>query len=310
MMKLAWNMVAQLQQLWVRIMCKKYGCSEQIWPTMEIKRRCTSSTWKAIVNSWKHVTPHISWTIGSGNTFQFWTDHWILGVPCLQEFRGVWVPKGVLHLTVSSYSIGNDRNWAKLLTYLPMEVCNVLASLKAPTARGPNTLRWLLNSGGDFSVKTAYAIVSDSAPNLSINSVSPRIKTFLWKLVHGRLMTNEERVKLHMGSNLNCPCCSNDLESIMHLLRDCELIMKFWEPLVDTAVWHLFASKGFHYWLEWNLDCNDIGLENILWSIFFGFAIDAIWRDRNLLVFERKSSLDSGLLHEIILQAWMIQQDS
>lgn len=56
---------------------------------------------------------------------------------------------------------------------------------------------------------------------------SQRIHNFMWKLAHGRLLTNTEQVIRGMTSDSLCSRCSDHLESIMHVLCDCGEVRAF-----------------------------------------------------------------------------------
>lgn len=78
-----------------------------------------------------------------------------------------------------------------------------------------------------------------------------RIKSHLWKLAHGYLMTNEESVRRGMSSGPICPRCHLAPKSLMHLLRDCEEVKACWEMGLKLEVWAKFFSLGFNDWFEW-----------------------------------------------------------
>lgn len=118
-------------------------------------------------------------------------------------------------------------------------------------------------------MKTTYLVLTEQSSETRSSekifhlvwkwSGSLRVQAFLWKLGHARLMTNEERVKLHMTKDTSCLRCLDQSESIMHYLRDCNQILDFWSKLVPSEKWSQFASRGFHSWLVWNLESTDVG---------------------------------------------------
>lgn len=122
-----------------------------------------------------------------------------------------------------------------------------------------------------------------------------RIKAHLWKLCHGRLMTNTERKVRCMTVEDLCPRCSTHLESNMHMIKDCEDLKAFWSSLIDPSIWSKFFSIGFHCWLDWNLSSKDIGKHSTDWPIIFGVAVNEIWKERNSIVFTNNSPLGGTL---------------
>lgn len=89
---------------------------------------------------------------------------------------------------------------------------------------------WNHTSNGLFSLSSAYQILSEDNEKEFSHDVlfkliwrwrgPQRVRTFLWKLAHGKLLTNEERSHRGMTNDSLYARCSSDEESIMHLLRD------------------------------------------------------------------------------------------
>ena len=47
------------------------------------------------------------------------------------------------------------------------------------------------------------------------------VKLFLWLAMHDKLLTNTERVRRRLTDNDICEKCHNEIESTLHVLRDC-----------------------------------------------------------------------------------------
>lgn len=134
-----------------------------------------------------------------------------------------------------------------------------------------------------FSIKSAYAVLtSPSQENIISNPLfkkvsrwkSPaRIRSHLWNLVHGCLLTSEERFRRGIAQDNVCPRCSAALESLMHLMRDCEVVQNFWNQCIDRQVYNKFFSMGLHQWLDWNLSSKKMGSSSCNWYTFFRVAV-------------------------------------
>lgn len=61
-LKLAWQLIANKDKLWVKIMRTKYNCGIQNMPSMSYRQN-SSSMWKAIVKVWELVENNTSWII-------------------------------------------------------------------------------------------------------------------------------------------------------------------------------------------------------------------------------------------------------
>lgn len=59
----------------------------------------------------------------------------------------------------------------------------------------------------------------------------PRIKTFVWKLTHEKLVTGAYLHQLNIGPHTICPFCSLSDETATHLIWDCSKISSQWRML-------------------------------------------------------------------------------
>lgn len=85
------------------------------------------------------------------------------------------------------------------------------------------------------------------------------------------------------------------LETLMHTLRDCEIIQEFSKKYIRVH-WVKFFSLGTKGWLKWNLTTTEAGSPHVHWPTLFSIATSAIWTYRNKWVFSRKTQLPDGLV--------------
>ncbi|KAK3228830.1 hypothetical protein Dsin_000711 [Dipteronia sinensis] len=58
-----------------------------------------------------------------------------------------------------------------------------------------------------------------------------RVQHFLWILLHGKILTNHQRVIRGMAMNASCPRCESSIEDIEHSLRGCIYSIVVWESV-------------------------------------------------------------------------------
>lgn len=93
---------------------------------------------------------------------------------------------------------------------------------------------------GDFSVASAYLILGGHlyTPEIWVwkkiwkLQVPERVRFFIWQASHGKLITNQWRFKRGLGSPF-CHHCSQEVETVVHVLRDCPLASFLWSHLVN-----------------------------------------------------------------------------
>jgi hypothetical protein len=95
----------------------------------------------------------------------------------------------------------------------------------------------------------------------------------------------------------------------MHFIRDCEEVAEFWTSIIRPENWAKFFSLSLHAWVDWNLTEKEIGHTPWKWSIFFGVAVNALWKDRKSLIFSQHSDLKLDWWYMLSNQVSFITQD-
>lgn len=226
MMKLAWCLAFEPEKLWVKIMKAKYNCGAFAMPQVEVRHSCYN-VWRAIVDIWPAMESNIFWCIGNGNSVHFWKDKWIPGSPNLEEACHGNIPQDQVHFLVSFYVNNNWWNWESFNSFLPSSISDRIALVASPgNSVLANSPCWSLNSDGMFSLKSAYQLLrpsSNTQPELEPLFEKAwhwkghiRLRAFLWKLVHGKLLTNVERNRRGMSTDSMCPRCNSCPEIRIH----------------------------------------------------------------------------------------------
>ncbi|XP_004309882.1 PREDICTED: putative ribonuclease H protein At1g65750-like [Fragaria vesca subsp. vesca] len=123
--------------------------------------------------------------------------------------------------------------------FLPEDVKLKILSMHAGGIQsGDDTIIWKLSHNGKFTVKSAYHSLflnSETEPwpwdFIWKLQVPPKVKIFLWTLIHDRLLTNKARVRRGLAIDALCPRCNFPLESLDHLFKDCTISTRIWSAL-------------------------------------------------------------------------------
>ena len=129
----------------------------------------------------------------------------------------------------------------------------------------------------------------------------PRISYFLW-LCHANSVPVREVIAAGgVNCDIKCPLFRNSNESILHLLRS--FASNFWRKLGVLATLVSSYRTNLLEWLRVNCLCNQqIQSYGYPWRNLFPFAIWALWKHRNKLVFEN-TTLNHSLHKSCINQA-------
>lgn len=111
----------------------------------------------------------------------------------------------------------------------------------------------------EFTISKMYSIL-DNTSYINTNNkwkriwrmrVPERVRCFIWQLRFNRLLTNKYKSCMGMGSPM-CKYCKNVEEDVLHVLRDCPLVMSLWMRDVKVK-WRIsFFFGSLHQWLDLN----------------------------------------------------------
>jgi len=91
-----------------------------------------------------------------------------------------------------------------------------------------------------------------------------------------------------------CPICNVDIESSLHIFRDCQFVMKLWQQLLGCKNLNSFIQGNIVEWIETNI--LDKSCE---WRFKFVVTLDCVWKTRNMIIFENKHISISELVNRI-----------
>lgn len=86
------------------------------------------------------------------------------------------------------------------------------------------------NSSGNFSIASSYALIGGVGIETDGEvwkkvwkvDVPERVRSFLWIMIHDRLLTNKRKNTMGLRDS-SCEHCGNVVESSLHVMRDCPL---------------------------------------------------------------------------------------
>lgn len=118
----------------------------------------------------------------------------------------------------------------------------IIATVPPSRDGGDDLRRWPGDMKGEFTVSAAYHLLlsTNYINNHNIWNqiwrlrVEVRVKFFIWIVfLHERLLTNFQKSKMRIGSSW-CVHCETEVETILHVLRDCPIAMALWINLVPS----------------------------------------------------------------------------
>ncbi|GJU70278.1 RNA-directed DNA polymerase, eukaryota, reverse transcriptase zinc-binding domain protein [Tanacetum coccineum] len=211
--KCIWRFLANGASHWSRLISAIYGIRGALDNSSSYSRR---SPWLDIVNEVRKLASKgidllllVKKKVRNGEATSFWNDVWLGDFPLKQT--SFW----------RSHRSGIEEEQLLLLISNTSSV--ILANIS-------DRWSWLLDSLGNFSVKSTREFIDDSmllmtdVPTRWVKSIPIKINIFSWSVSLDKLST---RLSLSLRGldipSFICPLCSIAVESTSHLLFSCQL---------------------------------------------------------------------------------------
>ncbi|CAN0915634.1 Putative ribonuclease H protein At1g65750 [Linum grandiflorum] len=239
------------------------------------------------------------WAIRSGRQTRFWTDRWLdSGTILIDHARDI---QGVsLTVTVADFVMDDGLwNYDLISSCLPSDIAmQVFGMTVSDASLGTNSMAWGLETSGKITIRPAYLMlkalkeeVSESCWKHVWQWQGPnKIRNFLWLASHDRLLTNEERGRRHLTTQVLCSFCSSHVESCAHVLRDCTFARQFWSRVLPQSIVETELSKDWSVWLDEHIRSHNH-------SFVFGIGVWRLWRARNKRLFEHDRETFMDVAH-------------
>ncbi|CAL1355748.1 unnamed protein product [Linum trigynum] len=287
--KCGWRLMTEKQTLWAQLMRSKYGKDRANLDLIKPKKG-SSFTWNSISKTESLLRSGCAWNIHKGTLTRFWSDVWIEQVP-LEELATGPIPEEDRNARISAF-VDEEGTWRteKFSNILPAEIIHRITAVAVdPMAPNDDTLFWHPTSDGRFSTKSAFHLLQVQTDNGQSKTwkeiwkleVPERVRCFMWLVAHNRISSNEQRAKRHISVTSGCFRCENQVESTLHILRDCPPAAFVWMRTVPADQHQAFFSMDLDLWLATNLQKTDRYVEDTPWNAFFSIAIWNLWKNRN-----------------------------
>lgn len=305
LMKLAYRLRTEPDQLWVKVLSCKYNWSATAHARLTKKARC-SYMWRSLASLWADLDVGTKWSMGDGTTTRFWADHWLEDRGPLYLLADKPLTDEELNLPLQHF-IGRAGGWdvTKFHNILPSDIVeDIVRTITPHMTDPPAQCTWTMDNRG-FSVSSAYRLLQEDLwPEHNVNwqlawkwRGPQRIRTFLWLTLSNKLLTNKERCRRHMTLNANCVFCGDKIEDLEHVLRSCRLAKECWKLILPEGKLDTFFSLPFLHWLNVNLRQGNNRPE---WSTLFGILCWKFWKARNDRIFEHKHVQPYKLIMEAL----------
>lgn len=222
--KMVWRTKSETHLPWVQICLRK----------LHLKSFANSPIGKCLSRGYDICSRGLRHVIHSGVNTNFWFDPWVPQGTFRSIIHGP-IPRHQASNSVSDF-VGNGSvwDWSNISFVWPSDLLNSLESIPRNFGeRREDSVSWIFNSNGQFSLKSAYNIaISSQFPTVNSGAGSssswirkaqcpPRLKFFIWLNWHNSLPSNFSLASRGIAVNPVCPMCGAQPETLQHLFLDC-----------------------------------------------------------------------------------------
>lgn len=113
--------------------------------------------------------------------------------------------------------------------------------------------------------------------------VTERLRLFIWQISHG--ITNQWKHERGLGSPF-CHHCSQEVETIIRILRDYPLASFLWTHMVKSDCRSVFFEGNLEQWIKLNLKSGAYlgNGSDSPWDSSWAFVCFFLWKWRNLQI--------------------------
>lgn len=136
--------------------------------------------------------------------------------------------------------------------------------------------------------------------------IPPSIKVFLFLLINEKLLTREVMIRRQFNCPTECPLCNSGiLESALHLFFQCTFAKLIWAGICNYlgCSIQLDVLSVHEFWYEASNRYRESVRTRRRWQVFIAAGCWAIWRQRNLKIFEEGGATASVVIDWIIREA-------
>jgi hypothetical protein len=285
LMKMGWELQQGSDDLWTKVIHGKYGRGVDSL-TDAIAKPLDSKFWKALMSFMPWIIGQSHMAVGNDRSTNAWDTCWSAPGIRIEDFE-IDIPLEMRNAKVVDLVTREGCwNWDRL-SWLPNDILNMLITIPPPEDDlGEDVRLWPQGKNGNFSVASAYDLLTHSEASTNTTNgnwhmiwkmqVPERVKSFIWVLKHGRLLTNFWKSKMSLGSP-SCCYCGDITETELHVLRDCPKCMHVWLNIVSDSTRDVFFSSNLQQCITLNMTGGIEGIEVDNWVSYWALACHALW---------------------------------
>lgn len=282
--------------MWCELLKTKYLRGTSLYNWHNNKR--ASHLWRGIMKTCSILRKGVKWTVGNGNNVNVWKDWWC-GDKAFIDLESNTNQNLHNNCNVDNVSelLNSDGSWneIKVHSLCTPNIASLILNNPPPDTLEMDSPLWKRSPAGSFNVSSVYNLILGETENeedwnwLWRMRIPQNLEGFLWTVFHGKLLTNQMRLKRGLTDDPKCPNCCG-VEDLSHLFRDCFKAKEVWLAICNQNWYRDMMKMPWLEWLESNAKNKKLFNDTISWQSVFTISLWKFWKNRNLMVFEQKST--------------------
>ena len=304
--------------LWVRFMKARYFPHSSF---LEAKKRGRASwAWASILEGREILLRDAHWQVMSGKDVRLWVDRWVHslsnGHPTPLESSDINWNQNVASIIQSS---SHDWDLQLISSCVSQQEMDQIREVQIGDPSSADRFIWPSEKSGMYTVKSSYHWLHSgeiplqhrrSALLASINKkvwmciwqleAPPKIRMFMWRILHRALATRLDLSKRHVVVSPTCHICNKEDESVEHMLLMCPWVEPVWFGSQLNYKVNMTEIDTFQNWL-FSLILTNMGSKRDKNRILshVAFACWNIWKERCHAIFNQKTVSPLQVIHKI-----------
>lgn len=259
--KLVWRMIKEKDRMWDKIIANKYRWNNGEVGNIKPKRGATNLC-QGITKALPTIQQGFKYKVRNGWRTNFWKDIWLGNKPLEELCTGNNEERVGDTRVVDFWDKELGWKWNELHNIGSEEIRRKLElTILEDDEQAEDELYWSEEAACTYVVTLAYNLILND-PNevhegpwgeLWTQRVPNKMKTFLWLVIHGRILSNNERFRRGLTVDDRCPCCRAEVETIKHTIRGCKHVEVVWRRITPPVEFHQHRRLEFQDWLSRNL---------------------------------------------------------
>ncbi|GLT58479.1 hypothetical protein SLA2020_313680 [Shorea laevis] len=216
--------------------------------------------WRLHTKEGKVWREGIKWIPKDGQHISFWSNHWIGQAPLNSILYGPF-PPNISSISLASVLHEGAVEMDTMGYHLNSEIMSAIkTTLFSLVNHLHETFSWKGEANGLFSSASTHRILY-SKSNVLLSDYGwiwkiptmPKIKNFIWLLVHGRIKSMKFLYALSIMQDPICKVCNDQVETLDHICKGCPPTVMVLNRLLLGCLDMDHGTMDFGVWLNFKL---------------------------------------------------------